>query len=97
MGRRYRNSIEQARCEDQQRIVMKIIRMLGRPPLLARIDVKHLFGFTYRVNVLVRDPSAPGMLEQVSLKIEHSYFVTEYAPNLELECDPPVKRRYGRG
>jgi len=54
-------------------LTKQVLGSLGTPPDLYKVESKHLFGNTYRVNVRVKNTS--NNLVTVT-KIPHSYFVT---------------------
>lgn len=65
-----------------------VLRDLGRPPDLQRIQVRHLWDSCYRVNVLTG-------LDVVSPRIAHSYFLTVDETGTLLSSTPPLVRLYG--
>jgi hypothetical protein len=64
-----------------------VLRMLGRPANLFRVEVRRLWADHYRVNVLVgADASA--------LTIAHSYFVVADEFGAVTASEPALARRY---
>lgn len=64
-----------------------VLRTLGRPADLLRVEVRRLWADRYRVNVLVgADASA--------ITIAHSYFVVADESGAVQAAEPPLARRY---
>jgi hypothetical protein len=74
----------------QQRLALigrRVLCDLGEPANLQRVQVRHLWGDCYRVNVLAG-------LDVVSAKVAHSYFLTVGETGDILSSTPPVVRTY---
>ena len=64
-----------------------VLRTLGRPADLFRVDVRRLWGDRYRVNVLVGSDAS-------AVTIAHSYFVVADESGAVQATEPPLARRY---
>jgi hypothetical protein len=64
-----------------------VLRTLRRPPNLFAVQVHHLWGDQYRVNVLV-GPDAS------SITIPHSYFVSMDSHGTFVGSEPMVTKKY---
>ena len=64
-----------------------VMVMLGRPAEFLRADVRHLWGYRYRVNVFV-GPHA------TNARVAHSFFVTTDGNGKVLAAVPPLARAY---
>lgn len=80
--------------DDNDRISNKVLMALGRPPHLIKMDVIHIHNSAYRVNVIISDRSKADIMDVLTKRIAHSYFVYEYAPNLALVASPPIEKLY---
>src|SRR5688572_24702481 len=68
-------------------ILDTVLGELGRPTEEYRVQVKRLWGGTYRVNVLVGP-------DVTSFKVAHSYFLRTDGNGKILSASPPLKRVY---
>jgi len=71
----------------------RVLRRLGRPPGLHSIEVKHLWGKKYRVNIWTKE-NTDGPVASYSL--QHSYFITMSEENI-MKANPPIERVYHKG
>jgi hypothetical protein len=78
-------AIERQRLDT--RIASAVIQVLGKPDDLHAIQVRRLWGDTYRVNVL----TGTGL---TGATIAHSYFLTADGSGNILESSPSIARRY---
>jgi hypothetical protein len=65
----------------------QVLRTLGQPGGLHRVQVRPLWEDHYRVNVLVGPDAA-------SAKVAHSYFLVTEADGSILACTPKLTRQY---
>ena len=65
----------------------RVIHTMGRPGDLYLVQVRHLWGDNYRVNVLVG-------AEAASAKVAHSYFLVVDLDGNIVESTPMITRRY---
>jgi len=63
-----------------------VLHSLGEPENLHTVQVKPVFGGTYRVNVYVR--------ADATFKVAHSYFLEADADGRVLASAPPIRRMY---
>jgi hypothetical protein len=70
----------------------RVLRRLGRPPHLHSIDVKHLWGKKYRVNIWIKTNTDEPV---ASYSLQHSYFITMSEENI-MKSNPPIERLYGK-
>ncbi len=68
----------------------QVLRALGRPGDLQRVQVRPLWEDHYRVNVLVG-------VDAGSAKVAHSYFLVADGDGNIIACTPRISRRYGPG
>ena len=68
----------------------RVLRRLGRPPGLHSVEVKHLWGKKYRVNIWTKTDTGEVML---SYSLQHSYFITMSEGNI-MKSNPPIKKVY---
>jgi hypothetical protein len=76
--------------EAQQRgseIGAVVLQAIGQPDSLQQVQVRHLWGVCYRVNVFVG-------ADFNSAVVAHSYFVVTDGEGAILESTPPLTRRY---
>jgi hypothetical protein len=78
---------EQARQQRKPAIVRHVINLLGQPQDLHQVQVRHLWGDRYRVNVLLGPDSA-------SVKVGHSYFLVADQEGNVLTSTPQIVRQY---
>jgi hypothetical protein len=71
----------------------RVLRRLGRPPGLHSVEVKHLWGKKYRVNVWTKTDTGEVMW---SYSLQHSYFITMSEGNI-MKANPPIERVYHKG
>ena len=71
----------------------RVLRRLGRPPRLHSIDVKHLWGKKYRVNIWIKTNTDEPV---TSYSLQHSYFITMSEENI-MKSNPPIERVYHKG
>lgn len=64
-----------------------VLRTLGQPAELQRVQVRHLWERCYRVNVYAG-------IDYVSAKVIHSYFVVADDAGAIVSSMPPVVRAY---
>lgn len=65
----------------------QVLRLLGKPPDLLRVQARHLWGDYHRVNVFVGENLG-------AATIAHSFFVRTGDPDRVLHSDPPITRHY---
>jgi len=65
----------------------RVIHTLGQPGDLYLVQVRHLWGDNYRVNVLVG-------AEAASAKVAHSYFLVADLDGNIVESTPMITRHY---
>ncbi|OAI47133.1 hypothetical protein AYO44_10175 [Planctomycetaceae bacterium SCGC AG-212-F19] len=81
---------EQREREHQERLAVigtHIMRALGKPDDLHRVQVRHLWGDHYRVNVFVGGDAA-------TAKIAHSYFLVADSGGAISASTPAITRQY---
>jgi hypothetical protein len=78
---------EQARKQRSSVIVGQLLQALGRPAILHRVDVRHLWDEHYRANVYVG-------ADAVSTRVAHSFFVVADADGNILASEPDIKKQY---
>jgi hypothetical protein len=81
---------EPGRLKHEQRsaeIGVEIIRLLGRPEGLRRVDVRELWDCHFRVNVVVGPNNA-------APRLAHSFFVVTDEKGKVLSAEPKVDRLY---
>jgi len=82
--------VEQEHQKHEQRsaqVGSEVIRRLGQPEGLRRVDVRQLWECRYRVNVLVGESNA-------TARVVHSFFlVTDEAGNV-VSAEPKLSRQY---
>ena len=71
----------------------RVLRRLGRPTDLHSIDVKHLWGKKYRVNIWTKENTDAPVS---SYSLQHSYFITMSEGNI-MKSNPPIERLYHKG
>ena len=64
-----------------------VIRMIGQPEGLRRVDVKQLWEHHYRVNVLVG-------VNNASARVAHSYFMVTDGEGNVVSAEPKLSRQY---
>ena len=65
-----------------------VIRTLGMPDELLRVQVRHLWDGQYRVNVFVGEDVS-------SAKVAHSFFLLADADGKIIKSNPAISRHYG--
>ena len=65
-----------------------VLRTLGRPPGMQRLQVRCLWATYYRVNVFVGGDIA-------SARISNSFFVQARPDGSVVQADPAITRQYG--
>jgi hypothetical protein len=65
----------------------RVLDSLGRPADLYRVQVRHLWGDSYRVNVLVG-------VDATAARVAHSYFLSVDGDGNVAASAPTIKRRY---
>ena len=75
----------------QKAIEKYIIEKLGKPAHYSYMEVKHLWGEFYRVNVLCREKKAESFM--ATFTRPDSFFMRVEDNKVE-SCDPKVVRRY---
>jgi hypothetical protein len=68
-------------------IVGQLLQALGRPAILHRVDVRHLWDDHYRANVYVGADAA-------STRVAHSYFVVADEAGNIIASVPDITRKY---
>jgi hypothetical protein len=68
-------------------ITSHVLRALGRPADLFRLEVRRLWADHYRVNVFVGADAA-------SVRVAHSYFLVADGAGQVLQSTPQLTRRY---
>lgn len=64
-----------------------VLRALGQPGNLQRVQVRPLWADCYRVNVLVG-------IDAASVRIAHSYFLVTDSDGNFLRCAPEITKQY---
>jgi hypothetical protein len=64
-----------------------VLRILGQPPALYRLEVRRLWDDYYRVNVFVGPDAA-------SASVAHSYFLATDKDGAVVASTPDITRRY---
>ena len=77
----------QARTQRRSAIVGQLLQALGRPAILHRVDVRHLWADHYRANVYVGADAA-------STRVAHSYFVVADEAGNIIASVPDITRMY---
>jgi len=75
---------------DTQAVMDYVMAHLGRPPKLARVDVRQLWAGAYRVNVYTRDHAGPF----ATMTMSDSFFVT--AGQGAYQSEPAIEQKYDR-
>ncbi len=85
---------EQGRSDEQQErgklhalIAERVLHTLGEPGSLHLMQVRHLWGDHYRVNVLVGESAA-------SARVAHSYFLVADSAGHIVTSTPNITKRY---
>jgi len=81
---------EQDHQKSEQRstqLGVEVIRRLGQPDALRRVDVRQLWESRYRVNVLVGESNA-------TARVAHSFFITTDETGNVLSAEPKLSRQY---
>jgi hypothetical protein len=65
----------------------RVIRALGQPDHLQRVQVRRLWGYNYRANVFVGEDAA-------SSRIAHSYFLVADDGGNITACMPTITKQY---
>lgn len=81
---------ELAKRAQEQRssvIVSKLLQALGRPAILHRVELRHLWDDCYRANVYVGADAA-------STRVAHSYFVVADEAGNIIASVPDITRKY---
>jgi hypothetical protein len=73
--------------EQDAAIGSRVIRALGQPDHLQRVQVRRLWGHYYRVNVFVGEDVA-------SSKVAHSYFLVADDEGNITACMPAITKQY---
>jgi hypothetical protein len=82
---------EEQRVQLQDSLIgQHVLRVLGTPEGLHRVQIRPLWGRCFRVNVLV-GPDA------VSAKVVHSYFLVTDGLGKVVASTPAIVRQYGDG
>jgi hypothetical protein len=68
-------------------IVRQVVQTLGRPAILHRVEVRHLWDKNYRVNVFVGT-------DVISTRIVHSFFLTTNEDGNIIASAPAITRKY---
>ena len=80
------------RSDDQKRIKERILSLLGTPKELMRVSVTPIKANSYRVNVYTKRTDHDGLVDVLSARIAHSFFVVERQD--ELVSEPPIVKSY---
>jgi hypothetical protein len=78
---------EQAHKQRSSVIVGQLLQALGRPAILHRVEVRHLWEDHYRANVYVG-------ADAVSMRVAHSFFVVVDKDGNILASVPHITRQY---
>jgi hypothetical protein len=81
---------EQAKQTHEQRssvIVGQLLKDLGRPTALYRVEVRHLWDNHYRANIFVGADAA-------STRVAHSFFVLADEHGNIIASTPAIRRKY---
>lgn len=78
---------KQAQQQRLGEIGRRVLHTLGQPGDLQKVQVCHLWGECYRVNILVG-------VNFASARVVHSYFVIANESGTILNSTPPVTRAY---
>lgn len=82
--------VEQVHQKHEQRstqIGVEVMRQLGQPEALRRVDVRQLWSCHYRVNVLVGESNA-------TARVAHSFFLVTDEDGNVLRAEPELSRQY---
>ncbi len=82
-----REDERQARGKQQALIGERVLHTLGQPVGLYQMQVRHLWGDHYRVNILIG-------AEAASVKIAHSYFLVADSAGHILTSTPKITKQY---
>ena len=82
-----RGDEQQARGKLHALIAERVLHTLGEPGGLHLMQVRHLWGDHYRVNVLVGENAA-------STRIAHSYFLVADSAGQIVTSNPNIIKRY---
>jgi len=85
--RQHRDQEGQERNELNAMIAQHVLDTLGQPGDLHRVQVRHLWGDHYRVNVLVGADAA-------CAKVAHSYFLVVDNDGNIIACNPKITGKY---
>jgi hypothetical protein len=83
----HREQEKQTRQQRKTAIGKQVIHNLGQPGQLHGVQVRHLWGDHYRVNILVG-------LDAASAKVAHSYFLVADGDGNILTSTPKIIRQY---
>jgi phenylpyruvate tautomerase PptA (4-oxalocrotonate tautomerase family) len=75
------------------RVTNQILKCLGSPPALYDVQVRHVNGQSYRVNVRVRRPGASD-IDLPQVEIVQSYFCEINGFGEVVWSDPTIRRSY---
>lgn len=81
---------EQEHQQDEKRSALiggEVIRRLGQPEGLRRVDVRQLWECRYRVNVLVGENNA-------TARVLHSFFLVTDGDGNVVSAEPKLSRQY---
>ena len=81
---------EQENQKHEQRSALiggQVIRVLGQPDELRRVDVRQLWEHHYRVNVLVGESTA-------CARVAHSYFLVTDGEGNVVTAEPKLSKQY---
>jgi hypothetical protein len=83
------NAVQEVQKHEQRSALISghIIRTIGQPEALRRVDVKQLWEHHYRVNVLVG-------VNNASARVAHSYFLVTDSDGNVVTAEPKLTRQY---
>jgi hypothetical protein len=84
----YLKHAEAAQREVGVSLTQQVMSILGLPAELQGVQVRHLWGDRFRVNVLVG-------ADATTATVAHSFFLAVGEDGLIAESSPPVTRKYG--
>jgi hypothetical protein len=87
-GEKYQQYADEARREINASLTRQVMDVLGLPSDLQSVQVRHLWGDRFRLNVLVGT-------DVTSATVAHSYFLAVGGDGLIVEATPALTRHYG--
>jgi len=83
------HKVQEQQTPQQRKVVIgqHVMQTLGQPGQLHGVQVRHLWGDHYRVNVFVG-------LDAASAKVAHSYFLVADSDGKILAATPEITKQY---